>query len=484
MQEFRDDAQAGGSGEIGEGLRKIFEAQRANRWSVAATDSKVRVDKLRRWKGAIVDRREEMFAAAAGDLRRSKTETEIIELQPVLLELGHTMRHLRRWMRPRRVSAPWPLFGTRSEIRSEAKGVVLILAPWNVPFSLMSEPLAAAVAAGNCAIVATSEKAPATARFFGSLVRSVFPENEVAVVDGGVEAAKALLDLPFDHIFFTGSPKVGRLVMAAAARNLASVTLELGGKSPAIVDGTGDVREAARRIVWGKFVNTGQLCIAPDYVLVQESAAPEFLTAARRAVEDFFGGTESARRSSADLGRLIDAAAFERLRKLFEGAVERGARIEIGGELAAGERYISPTILTGVAPGDPLMEEEIFGPILPVSTFRNLGEAIELVRARPKPLAMYVFSAGRGQIEEVLRGTSAGGTVVGDTLLHYSNCHLPFGGVGESGFGSYHGEFGFRAFSHERGVLRQGVLGLSRLYRPPYGERKRRIISAITRILS
>jgi aldehyde dehydrogenase (NAD+) len=312
------------------------------------------------------------------------------------------------------------------------------------------------------------------------ILADAFPEDEVAMVAGGIGTADALLELPFDHIFFTGSTAVGRKVMHAAAEHLASVTLELGGKSPAIVDRSADVALAAERIVWGKMVNAGQTCVAPDYVLVHQADAPAFLAAARDAVARFYGSGQAAR-ASEDLARIVDRRAFQRLADALQQTIAQGARAETGGDTDADERYVAPTVLSNVPPDAAVMREEIFGPILPVLTVGSTEEALAFVNARPKPLALYLFSRDGATTERVLRGTTAGGTIVNHVICHLANPDLPFGGVGESGQGSYHGLAGFRAFSHERAVLHAGKWSLAPLYYPPYGPRMRRIANLMSR---
>ena len=449
-------------------LRRIFEAQRANRWRIAQTTARERAAKLRRLGAAIAAHRGEIAAAAHADLRKPPTELDITELHAALAEIAYTARHLARWMKPRRVSTPLLLLGTASEIRSEPRGVVLILAPWNYAFSLVVMPLVAAVAAGNCAVLKPSEKAPHTSALLKRFIGELFDESEVAVVEGGAEVAEALLDLPFDHVLFTGGTAIGRKVMAAAAKHLASVTLEMGGKSPAIVDETADVRAAAQRIVWGKFINAGQTCLAPDYVLVHASRAAEFVDEARRAVTSLYGDGDAARATTPDYCRLVDGPAFARLTDLLDRTVASGAVVETGGQADAAQRYLAPTILSGVRFDAPVMEAEIFGPILPVLAYTDLDDALERMRSLGKPLALYVFSRRRAAVEHVLSHSTAGGTAVNTTLLHYANPALPFGGVGASGMGAYHGQHGFRTFSHERAVLRQREPALARFFFPPY----------------
>lgn len=460
--------------------RRVFELQRGSRWCVAQSEAGERIARLRRLRAAIILHRQALYDGVWADFRKSAPEFEITEVQVVLGEIAHTIRHLRRWMRPRRVPTPPLLAGTAGRVRYEPRGHVLITAPWNYPFQLLFGPLVAAVAAGNVVILRPSEKVPATSAAMSRIIQDAFPEDEVALVAGGIPTADALLELPFDHIFFTGSTAVGRKVMRAAAEHLATVTLELGGKSPAIVDRSADVAQAAERIVWGKMVNAGQTCVAPDYVLVHEADAPAFLAAARDTVARFYGSGEAAR-SSQDLARIVDHGAFKRLADALHQTIADGARVETGGETDAGERYIAPTVLSGVRPDAPVMREEIFGPILPVLTVGSIDEALAFVNARPKPLALYLFSRNRQTTERVLRGTTAGGTIVNHVICHLANPDLPFGGVGESGQGSYHGLAGFRAFSHERAVLHAGKWSLAPLYYPPYGPRMRRIANLMSR---
>jgi aldehyde dehydrogenase (NAD+) len=470
-----------GDAEQIERARRLFELQRGSRWRIAATDARVRIARLRWLRKAILTHRQALYDAVRADFRKSAPEFEITELQLVLGEIAHTIKHLRKWMRPRRVPTPPLLAGTRSRVVHEPRGQVLILAPWNYPFQLTFSPLVAAVAAGNVCILRPSEKVPATAAVMARIVADAFPEDEVAMVLGGVATADALLRLPFDHFFFTGSTAVGRKVMHAAADHLATVTLELGGKSPAIVDRSADLAQAAERIVWGKFVNAGQTCVAPDYVLVHQEDAPAFLAAAVQAVNRFYGPGEEGPRASEDFARIVDDRAFARLDDALKRTLADGAWIVTGGATDAGERYIAPTILSNVRPDAPVMREEIFGPILPVLPVRSLDEALAFVNARPKPLALYIFARSGKTTKRVVRATTAGGTIVNHVICHLANPDLPFGGVGESGQGSYHGHAGFRAFSHERAVLFAGRWSLAPLYYPPYGPKMRRISGFMSR---
>jgi aldehyde dehydrogenase (NAD+) len=447
--------------EAGAGPRRpseLFALQTANRWEMARTTADERVARLKRLRDAIRQRREALCAAIYADYGKHAVEAELTELMPVMEEIAVAIRHLHRWMRPRRVRSRLTLFGSRSEVLYQAKGLVLVLAPWNYPFQLVINPLVAAVAAGNCVIVRPSDKTPQTSRFLRELVGAVFPECEVAVIVGDRSVADELLELPFDHIFFTGSTAVGRKVMAAASRHLASVTLELGGKSPVIVDDSADIDTAAERIAWGKFINAGQTCVAPDYALVHEAVAERFVSALARAVARFYGEDEAARATSADLACMVDRGACLRLDRAVKETVAAGARLVIGGRV------------------------DLFGPVLPILTFRDLDDAIAAVRARPKPLALYVFSTRQANIDTILTSTSAGGTCVNHVVLHLANPHLPFGGVGESGMGHYHGRFGFETMSHARAVYTQSMPSGLRFLFPPYTKRSARMLAALRRI--
>jgi aldehyde dehydrogenase (NAD+) len=464
-------------------VRRIFDAQVANRWAISSSTAAQRVERLVRLRAAVRERRLELLEAIHGDFGKQAVEAEVTELLPVIEELSVAIRQLKRWMKPRRVGTPLTLLGSRSEVRYEPKGVVLVLAPWNYPFNLALSPVVAALAAGNTVMLRPSEKTPRTARFIRDLLGRLFPENEVAVLVGDRSVADALLELPFDHIVFTGSASVGRKVMAAAARHLTPVTLELGGKSPAIVDETADLDAAAERIGWAKFINAGQTCVAPDYVLVHEAVAPRLEAALRAVIERFYGADEETRLRSPDLASLVDSASAGRLERALKETLARGARVVVGGRVDAVARRMSPTVLADVPDDSAIMAEEIFGPVLPLLTYRDLGEAIRRVQMRQKPLALYVFSTSDRQVEAVLRSTSAGGTCVNNAVLHLANPYLPFGGVGESGMGNYHGHWGFEALSHPRAVLRQGFWSNIPLLHPPYTAKVARLLALFRRVV-
>ena len=456
-------------------IERLYELQQANRAAVAATAAAQRIEKLRRLERAILSRRDEIRAAMWEDYRKPAAEVDLSEIYPLVSETRHAIRHLRRWMRPHRVRTRLALFGSHSSVQYEPKGVVLIMAPWNFPFNLSIGPLISAIAAGNCAILKPSELTPASVACIERILGDLFDESEVAVVQGGIPVAEALLRKRFDHIFFTGSPAVGKLVMRAAAEHLTSVTLELGGKSPVIVDRTANLDEAARKIAWGKFFNAGQICIAPDYLLVDESIRDAFLPKLRAAITAL--GDEGSR------GILVNDHHAGRVKRLIDAAVASGAVVEHGGACAG--REIESTVLSNIDADAAVMKEEIFGPILPMVTYRTLDDAFEMIEAREKPLVLYIFSRDRRVVRKILGRTSAGGTVVNHTMIHFYETELPFGGVGHSGIGRSHGFAGFESFSNARGVLDQRLpfSAIEMLFPPYHGRWKQKLIDFTVRWL-
>jgi aldehyde dehydrogenase (NAD+) len=409
--------------------------------------------------------------ALAADLGKSVTESYLTELGVTANHVDHTLRHLDEWMAPERVKVPVSQKPGRAEIVSEPLGVVAVISPWNYPLHLCLAPLAAALSAGNAVLLKPSELAPATSAVLAELLPRYLDPAGVVVVEGGPEVSQAVLEERFDHIFFTGGTRVGRLVMEAAATHLTPVTLELGGKSPAIVHRSANLAVAARRLVFGRFLNAGQTCIAPDYVLVDQAVEDELIDLLARAVTDFYGRDPKA---SDDFGRIVHERHVQRLRGLIEGGGYDA--IVTGGEVDVTSRYVAPTILRGVSPDAPVMGEEIFGPILPVLAMPSIDDSIRFVRDRPKPLALYVFADDDEAIDQVIEETSSGGVCVNHTLMHYAVPDLPFGGVGESGFGRYHGRDGFDTFSHRKSVLRKPARPDPPVLYPPYGRMKSKML--------
>ena len=429
-------------------------------WRERQLDALVRL--LDRGEGRLLD-------ALATDVGKPRLEGWATDLGVTASEIKLLRKHVAKWARPRRAGLPLTAMPGRARIQPEPLGTVLIIAPWNYPVQLLLEPLAAALAAGNAAVVKPSELAPATSAVLTDLLRHHLDADAVQVVEGGPQVATELLEQRWDHIFFTGSTKIGRVVAEAAAKHLTPVTLELGGKSPAIVDRSANLEVAGRRIAWGKFLNAGQTCIAPDYVLVDETVQDELIEHIRTAVSAFYGEDPMA---SADYARIVNGRHFDRLSGLLGG----GGEAVIGGTTDADERYISPTVLVDTPADAAIMEEEIFGPLLPVLPVASVAEAIDRVNARPKPLALYVFAGDDDVVDDVLARTSSGGVCVNHTLMHITPPELPFGGVGESGSGRYHGRSGFDTFSNLKSVLRKPTFPDTALLYPPYTRGKEKIV--------
>ena len=407
-----------------------------------------------------------MLAALASDLGKPDVEA-YFEVVAVRQEINLCRKRLRRWMAPKTVSVPVSQRPGRAEVIAEPLGCVLIIGPWNYPFHLAIQPLVSALAAGNTAILKPSEHAPATAQLISTLIAEAFPPEIVQVVQGDGSTAQALLAERFDHIFFTGGERIGKVVMAAAAQHLTPVTLELGGKSPAVVLSDADLEVTSRRLVWGKCLNAGQTCIAPDYLLVERSTRAALVQALGERITACFGEEPL---HSSDLASIVNAAQYQRLSGLLEQARKRG-QILLGGSCDPERRRIAPTVIAVRDPEDPLMQEELFGPLLPVLEVDDVQQAIQWINQRPKPLALYLFSRSRQNQETVLRQTSSGGVCFNDVVMQVGVPELPFGGVGASGMGAYHGQAGFDTFSHRRSVLRRPfALDLPFRY-PPYAGR-------------
>lgn len=441
-------------------ITRLVESQRAY-FSTGRTLSKAfRREKLKALYEAITVYEERLLAALEEDLGKSSFESYTMELAAVREELRFALSRVGGWMRQQKVKSPRVYFPSKSTVYKEPLGVVLIFSPWNYPVNLALTPLISAIAAGNCAVLKPSRNAPATSRVMGDMLGEYFDPAYIALVESGQRTNSDLLEEQFDHIFFTGSAAVGKTVMEAAAKNLTPVTLELGGKSPCIVDRTANIDAAARRIVWGKCLNAGQTCVAPDYVLVEESVKEKLLAAMERYLLAMYGSQPL---TNSDLGRIVNHKHFNRLTGLLEGQ-----QIRCGGQGDPETRKIAPAILENVDPGSPVMQQEIFGPILPVLSYVRFEDALDFVRERGKPLALYLFTGNWARERRVMRTLSFGGGCVNDTVIHLSNLRLPFGGVGGSGMGGYHGKKGFDTFTHEKGVLKKSALLDNPLRYPPY----------------
>ncbi len=431
-------------------IARVFALQQAHQWDVKASTAAERKAKLAKLKASVEAHADDIVAAVLEDTRKPEGEIRVTEVLNIMGNIQLNIDSLDDWMAPTEVT-PSRNPADKARIAYEARGVCLILGPWNFPLGLTLGPVAAAVAAGNCCMVKLTDLCPATARIAAVIIREVFDENEVALFEGDVSVATALLDLPFSHIFFTGSPRVGKIVMAAAAKHLTSVTLELGGKSPVIIDDGADIAKIAADLANAKQFNGGQACICPDYVFVKEDQKAQLVEGFRASVANNLYDENGAIRKDS-IAQIVNPANFNRVKAMFDDAVAQGATVAVGGTLEEADLTIHPTMLTDVTPQMKILQDEIFAPVLPVMTYDSLDQAISYIEAREKPLALYVYSNNDANVQKVLDRTSSGGVTVNGVFSHYLENRLPFGGVNTSGMGSYHGYFGFKAFSHERAI--------------------------------
>ncbi len=460
----------------------VFEKQKRRSFLLRSERISDRKKRLNPFDGFLLKNKERIREAVYKDFKKPPTESDIAELYPVLAELRHTLAHLDCWAKPKKIDAPLTYLGTRSEVRYEPKGVCLIIAPWNFPVNLCFGPLISCLAAGNTAVIKPSELTPHTSKLIAELIGEFFDEDLVAVIEGDQEVASQLLRLPFDHIFFTGSPNVGKIVMKAAAENLSSVTLELGGKSPVIIDESANLVDAAKRIAFGKFLNNGQTCISPDYVLVHEKVQSKFIEELKSITNKMFGADGAINESSPNYARIVNGKHFDRLNRIIQEAVDKGAKIEMAGQANKESNFIHPVILTQLAPDAMAMQDEIFGPVLPIVPFRTADQIIAFINSKPKPLALYIFSNKNFFRQRIVTETSAGSVVINDCVLQFSHPNLPFGGVNNSGLGKSHGRYGFLAFSNEKPVLVQrSGFSMAYLMHPPYSTLKRKLIELMVR---
>ena len=441
--------------DISKEIARVFALQSAHQWDVKATTAEQRKVKLQKLKSAVEAHADDIVAAVLEDTRKPEQEIRVTEVLNVTANIQRNIDNLDQWMTPTDV-IPSMNRDDKAKIVYEARGVCLILGPWNFPLGLTFGPLAAAIAAGNCCMVKLTDLCPATASIAKTIVEEVFDDNEVALFEGDVSVATNLLELPFSHIFFTGSTRVGKLVMAAAAKHLSSVTLELGGKSPVIIDEGADIAKIGAALAGAKQFNGGQACICPDYVFVKEEQKEQLVEAFRTNVEqNLYAGDGTINKEA--IAQIVNEGNFNRVKGLFDDAVAKGATVAVGGTFDEADLTVHPTMLTDVTPQMTILQEEIFAPLLPVMTYETLDQAIGYIEAHDKPLALYLFSNNEANVEKVLNRTSSGGVTVNGVFSHYLENNLPFGGVNQSGMGSYHGYFGFKAFSHERAVyMHQG----------------------------
>ncbi|CAM4413879.1 aldehyde dehydrogenase [Paenibacillus typhae] len=436
-------------------------------------DPGFRIRQLQKLKDAIRSYETRIIEALHQDLHKGEFEAYATEIGFTLESISYMMKHLRRWAKPVRVKSPLHMFPSKSLILSEPYGTVLIIGPFNYPFQLLIEPLIGAMAAGNCAVLKPSESTPAVSAVIEDMINETFEPGYIRVVQGEKETTNLLIHAKFDYIFFTGSVPVGKIVMEAAAKQLVPVTLELGGKSPVIVDKSANLETAAKRIVWGKLINAGQTCIAPDYMLVHSEVAGRLIELMKQQITAFYG--EDARKSP-DYGRIVNDRQLQRI----AGLIDRDrSKVIMGGTVDAGDLYIEPTLLYPANWSDALMEDEIFGPVLPILTFDRLEEAISSIKQRPKPLALYLFTEDKQVEQKVLDNVSFGGGCVNDTISHVASSRLPFGGVGHSGIGGYHGKHSFDLFSHRKSVVKRSAKVDPGIVYPPYGNK----INLVRRLL-
>ena len=441
---------------------RLFQAQQAYFRSGATRPIAFRKQMLKRLRQTVERREKDISAALYNDLRKSEFEAFASEIGVFYQEVRHTLRNLSDWMAPQRVATPLIFFPSSSRIMRDPLGQVLIMGPWNYPFLLMMHPLVSAIAGGNTAFLKPSEQAPHTAAIVEEIVRETFEEEFVAVFQGhGHIVGPGLMErFHFDHVFFTGNPTVGRSIMELAARQLTPVTLELGGKSPCIVDASADLAQAARKIAWSKLFNAGQTCVAPDYVLVHADVRDAFLEKLKAAFTSMTGADA---RQAPDFGRIINRKRFDAVSRYLTSG-----RIAYGGQTDADDLFIAPTILTDIDPNDPVMQEEIFGPVLPMITWRDRSEVLDWIERNPYPLALYVFARSREAEDFFINHVRFGGGCVNNGIIHVGNPDLPFGGVGPSGIGQYHGKSGFDTFTRPKSVLRSPTWFDVPLWYPPY----------------
>ena len=452
----------------------LFIRQNANQYKIGNTTYKDRIKKLNALQTALEKTyKEDIRKAMFEDFIKPFLETDLTEIYPVISEIKFTKSNLKSWMKLQKVDTPLALLGATSYIKYEPKGVCLIISPWNFPINLTFVPLVSAIAAGNTVIIKPSEMTPNASKLMSKIVKDLFSEDEVALIEGEVEVAEELLKLPFNHIFFTGSPKVGKIVMEAASKHLTSVTLELGGKSPTIIDESANLEKAVKKIIFGKYTNSGQTCIAPDYVLLKENLKEEFTKLFKANLKEFYTDTPEESKSYC---RIVNQKHFERLTSYLEEAKSNTSNIVVGGNVNPSTNYIEPTLVFDVPEDSKLMQNEIFGPILPVKTFSKIEETVNYINSKEKPLALYIYSKNKKNIDYIMNNTRAGTGCINHNLLQFLNPNLPFGGSNNSGIGKSHGFFGFEAFSNRRSLVKQHTMGATDLVTPPYNGFKQKLI--------
>ncbi len=461
-------------------LRQSFEDQYTSFQESGYSSYPLRKNRLQKLLAAIERHRPQLKESVYLDFRKNPTEVDITEILPTISELSHAIKSIRHWMRKKRVDRPITLLGTKNWIRYEPKGVVLIVSPFNFPILLSLGPLISAIASGNHAILKPSELTPNTNKVLSQLISETFPPQLVQVIEGNSKTAKELVKLPFNHIFFTGSTKVGRLVMEAAAKNLTPVTLELGGKSPAIVDSSANIKQAAQRIAWSKYINGGQLCVAPDYVFVHKKVKQALVDALQSAIRQLFPEEPSRNK---DFARVINPASCRRLIKYLDTLSQEDEAQIIGGIYNLVDNYIEPTLVVDPPLNHRILKEEIFGPILPVVGFNRIEDVVHLLKAKEKPLSLYIYSKNKRTIQYLLKYTSSGNVAINHSAIQFFNPYLPFGGIGQSGMGKAHGFNSFKMFSNAKGVLKQNwAYSVANPLMPPYSSFTQKMVNAVIKL--
>ena len=464
-------------------IENFFKRQSERKPKLKNSLSKERIEKLNKIYNWIFSNRKRIQTALYNDFKKPSEETDLTEIYPVLSEIKHVRKNLANWMKSKKVKKTLPLFIQSANINYEAKGVVLIISPWNYPFLLTIGPLISAIAAGNSIMIKPSEISVNTSNLIEKMISELFPKEEIVVIQGDKEVVTSLLTQPFDHIFFTGSTKVGKIIAKSAAEHLTSYTLELGGKSPVIIERTANLKSAAEKIVWGKFINKGQTCVAPDYILIDKSVRESFTKILVEQLKVIYGTDTEKIKSSPSYCRIINGHHHKRLIQMIDNSLSNGSSIIYGGKHDDKDRFIEPTIILANCKNCKISEDEIFGPLLPIIEFEKIENAIEWVNSQNPALALYIFSNENKIIKSIASKTVSGSVGINEVVLQFSHQHLPFGGVRHSGIGRSHGYFGFKEFSNERAYLKSGGINLQKFIYPPYTDLKRKMIDLILKYL-
>ncbi len=464
-------------------IQNLFNSHSDNKLKLKNSSAKERIEKLNKIYNWILYNKKNIRTALYNDFNKPFEETDLTEIYPVLTEIKHSRKNLTRWMKSKKVKKVLTLFTHSAKIKYEAKGAVLIISPWNFPFLLTIGPLISAIAAGNSIIIKPSEISLNTSNLIEKMMTELFPRDEIAVIQGDKEVVSELLALPFDHIFFTGSTKVGKIIAKSAVEHLTSYTLELGGKSPVIIERTANLKSAAEKIVWGKFINKGQTCVAPDYILIDKSVRESFTKILIEQLKAIYGTNTEKIKSSSSYCRIINSHHHKRLIQMIDNSLINGSSIIYGGKHDHDDRFIEPTIILTNCKNCEISEDEIFGPLLPIIEFEKIESAIEWVNSQNPALALYIFSNENKIINNIVNQTVSGGVGINEVVLQFSHQHLPFGGVRHSGIGRSHGYYGFKEFSNERAYIKSGGINLQKFIYPPYTDFKRKMIDFILKYL-